>query len=119
MTRADELQAIIDSDPINDRLHRQLVELVTRWRIEDDPPSAGRAFNRRLIQDYIGTIRDFFRLDERDQQLLAAAYIAHNNQCVNHVSWPSTEALIAAWGESVVRIERDHTAAYEPQPAAT
>lgn len=112
-TRADELQAILDADRVDDSLHQQLRDLIERWRIEDDPPSAGRALQRQLCRDYCGALRRFFRLSEADQRLLTGAYITYWN--ANR----TVEGQIVAWRKSLAQIEVDGVAEWSPGFTAT
>lgn len=96
MTRTDELQALIDGDPINDRLHRQLVELVARWRLEDAKPNGGAAIIRQWTTD-----RDYFlatlaQLEPLDIYQMASAAVAH---CAARVPWaPITiDQMLVTW----------------------
>ena len=82
--------------------------------LESDPPSAGRALQRQLGRDYTGTLRRLFRLDARDQRLLAGAYIAYDSGG----GW-TVEELLGEWRTSLARSEADSTADWAPPCADT
>lgn len=88
----------------------QYESALMRWEIENDPPSAGRAFQHRLAQDYTGTLARFFRLHEDDQRLLAGAYLAYYAQIGGAMEWISAEAIRLYWKASAARYDRTQAA---------
>lgn len=84
----------------------QLESLLKRWEIQQDPPSAGRALQRQLAGDYLGTIRLLLRLHADDQSLMASAYLAYCAQIGVPRNW-SADELIGRWRESAAQVEAD------------
>lgn len=94
-----------------------LESLLKRWEIQEDPASAGRAFQRQLAQDYAGTLQRFFRLHEDDQRLLAGAYLAYYAQIGGIHLWNSAEGIRLYWKASAARLDRAAAAAEAQQCA--